>query len=66
MSNPELHLCDGCWDRRWDAISEHGCEYRVRPCDCPCTERTSDLDTIDLYHDRGFYRDIWSGHIERC
>jgi len=55
----ELLICDPCWDRRWDALTSHGCEYRVRPCDCPCTERTSDLDTIDLEHDQGL-RDITS------
>jgi len=48
-------------------IYEHRCSPRPQTsCECPCVERRhSDLDTIDEDHDRGYYRDIWTGHIER-
>jgi hypothetical protein len=51
----ELLICDGCWDRRWDALNAHRCSPRPQTsCDCPCVDRRhSDLGTFDLDHDRG-------------
>ena len=66
MTAQEMRVCDPCWDARNDEVETHRCDASPwRDCDCPCGEIHGDLDTIDLDHDRGYYRDIWSGHIER-
>ena len=64
----DLKICDLCWDARNRPVDLHECEAimnfmvsdsaYLRLCDCPCRERRhSDLDTIDLDHDRGI-RDL--------
>jgi len=54
---PVLHICERCWDSRDAPADLHRC--RAISCDCPCRERHSDLNTIDLDHDLGT-RDLTS------
>jgi hypothetical protein len=67
----ELSICGSCWDFRNNTVDMHRCRAKeddcvdgkdcpdyIEHCDCPCRERRhSDLDTIDLDHDRGI-RDL--------
>jgi hypothetical protein len=52
-----MHICESCWDAKNEMVAKHRCWARIVEtisCDCPCRERShSDLNTIDLDHDRG-------------
>jgi hypothetical protein len=58
-----LRVCERCWDQRNSLADQHRCWaalIETISCDCPCREeRHSDLNTIDLGHDRGI-RDLAS------
>jgi hypothetical protein len=56
----QLKICKSCWDARDRPVDQHGCPARIVEtisCDCPCRDRHSDLNTIDLDHDLGL-RDL--------
>ena len=63
----EFRVCDPCWDSRDSPVDLHGCPARIvatTSCDCPCRDRHSDLNTIDLDHDLGL-RDLTDPFGER-
>jgi hypothetical protein len=68
MATPnELKICPQCWDARNRPVDLHGCPARffaTTSCDCPCLDRHSDLNTIDLDHDLGL-RDLTDPFGER-
>ena len=63
----EFRVCDSCWDARNRPVDLQGCPARIgatTSCDCPCRDRHSDLNTIDLDHDLGL-RDLTDPFGER-
>ena len=49
-------ICESCWDARNSPVNQHRCWallVETISCECPCREGHSDLNTIDLDHDRG-------------
>ena len=53
-----MKICESCWDARNLLVDQHRCWAAIVEtisCECPCREEGghSDLNTIDLDHDRG-------------